>query len=188
VRSPVLNENAFTGVEAAIVFIAFIVVASVFTYIMLGTGFFATQASQRVAHSGVQGAVSSIHVVGDIYGLSSDVTRGIDTIEFSVSLSSSGTPVELKNSQMIFSTENSLENLAYTSGVARPGQWNISSTSNGNKNGVLSANQIWTLDMKPAVFIPPGTQFTLEVKAQDVPSFSISRTVPKGLDSMNILY
>ena len=34
----VKNEDAFTGLEAAIVLIAFIVVAAVFSYVMLGAG------------------------------------------------------------------------------------------------------------------------------------------------------
>ena len=37
------NEEGFTGLEAAIVLIAFIVVASVFSYVVLGAGFFTTQ-------------------------------------------------------------------------------------------------------------------------------------------------
>ncbi|MHC1629400.1 MAG: archaellin/type IV pilin N-terminal domain-containing protein, partial [Methanoculleaceae archaeon] len=37
------NERAFTGLEAAIVLIAFIVVAAVFSYVVLGAGFFTTQ-------------------------------------------------------------------------------------------------------------------------------------------------
>ncbi len=72
-QSP-LREDAFTGIEAAIVFIAFIVVASVFTYIMLGTGFFTTQVSQNVANAQVQSVASKVVVVGDIYGMASDTS------------------------------------------------------------------------------------------------------------------
>jgi len=42
------NEDAFTGLEAAIVLIAFVVVAAVFSYVVLGAGFFTTQKSQEV--------------------------------------------------------------------------------------------------------------------------------------------
>nr|AAB32838.1 flagillin {N-terminal} [Methanospirillum hungatei, GP1, flagellar filaments, Peptide Partial, 46 aa] [Methanospirillum hungatei] len=44
----------FSGLEAAIVLIAFVVVAAVFSYVMLGAGFFATQKSQEVTYSGVK--------------------------------------------------------------------------------------------------------------------------------------
>lgn len=179
-----LHEDAFTGIEAAIVLIAFITVASVFTYIMLGTGFFATQTSQKVANAGVQGASSNIIVAGDIYGLASDTSLGIDTVSFGVTLSKGGTPVDFRGSQMIISTEGRLENLAYTAGAAGEGQWNVS----GAADRMLSDNQIWTIDGKPSGKIPPGTQFTLEVKPPGGASFSIRRTVPQGLDPVNILY
>jgi len=41
------SDDAFTGLEAAIVLIAFVVVAAVFSYVVLGAGFFTTQKSQE---------------------------------------------------------------------------------------------------------------------------------------------
>ncbi|HUU74972.1 MAG TPA: archaellin/type IV pilin N-terminal domain-containing protein, partial [Methanoregulaceae archaeon] len=51
-KKVIRNEDAFTGLEAAIVLIAFVVVAAVFSYVVLGAGFFTTQKSQEVVHSG----------------------------------------------------------------------------------------------------------------------------------------
>ena len=60
------DEKGFTGLEAAIVLIAFVVVAAVFSYVMLGAGFFTTQKSQEVVHTGVTQASSSIAPSGDV--------------------------------------------------------------------------------------------------------------------------
>ena len=60
------DENGFTGLEAAIVLIAFVVVAAVFSYVMLGAGFFTTQKSQEVVHTGVTQASSSLAPSGDV--------------------------------------------------------------------------------------------------------------------------
>lgn len=46
------NEEGFTGLEAAIVLIAFIVVAAVFSYVVLGAGFFTTQKAQETIYGG----------------------------------------------------------------------------------------------------------------------------------------
>jgi len=59
-RTIMKNEDGFTGLEAAIVLIAFIVVAAVFSYVILGAGFFTTQKSQEVVHTGVTQASSSL--------------------------------------------------------------------------------------------------------------------------------
>ncbi|MDD1660888.1 MAG: flagellin, partial [Methanomicrobiales archaeon] len=45
------REEAFTGLEAAIVLIAFVVVAAVFSYVVLGAGFFSTQKAQESVHT-----------------------------------------------------------------------------------------------------------------------------------------
>ncbi|HQE85366.1 MAG TPA: flagellin, partial [Methanolinea sp.] len=50
------NDDAFTGLEAAIVLIAFVVVAAVFSYVVLGAGFFTTQKSQETVYSATKQA------------------------------------------------------------------------------------------------------------------------------------
>ena len=60
-------------------------------------------------------------VVGDIYGMASDTSLGIDTVQFGVTLSSGMSPFDFRGSQMIMSTDGPLESLAYSSGAVQPG-------------------------------------------------------------------
>ena len=80
------KEDAFTGLEAAIVLIAFVVVAAVFSYVVLGAGFFTTQKSQEVVHSGVTQASSNIVVKGEVYGIYNETASadGISYIRFNL--------------------------------------------------------------------------------------------------------
>ena len=57
------DDEAFTGLEAAMVFIAFIVVASVFAYVALGAGFFTTQKTEQTVYSAVKQVGSVIQIV-----------------------------------------------------------------------------------------------------------------------------
>ena len=57
------DDSAFTGLEAAMVFIAFIVVASVFAYVVLGAGFFTTQKTEQTVNSAVKQISSVIQIV-----------------------------------------------------------------------------------------------------------------------------
>jgi len=68
------KEAAFSGLEAAIVLIAFVVVAAVFSYVMLGAGFFATQKSQEVTYSGIKQSTSNIVLDGQLYGDTTTIT------------------------------------------------------------------------------------------------------------------
>jgi len=67
-KSIIKNKRAFTGLEAAIVLTAFVVVAAVFSYVVLNAGFFTTQKSKEVVHTGVEQATSSAELAGDVIG------------------------------------------------------------------------------------------------------------------------
>ncbi|HII80928.1 MAG TPA: flagellin [Methanosarcina sp.] len=88
------NDKGFTGLEAAIVLVAFVVVAAVFSYVMLGAGFYTTQKSQEVVHTGVAQASSSLSPSGDV------IVRGtkdadIDNITFYITNTAGGSSVDL---------------------------------------------------------------------------------------------
>jgi flagellin FlaB len=63
------NRKAISGLETAIVLIAFVIVASAFAYAVLNMGFLATQKSQQVVLGGPQ-AASALVVDGPVFGYS----------------------------------------------------------------------------------------------------------------------
>jgi flagellin FlaB len=62
------DKKAISGLETAIVLIAFVIVASAFAYAVLNMGFLATQKSQEVAVGGLQAASAGLAVDGPVYG------------------------------------------------------------------------------------------------------------------------
>jgi flagellin FlaB len=64
------NKKAISGLETAIVLIAFVIVASAFAYAVLNMGFLATQKSQEVVVGGLQAAASAVVLDGPVYGYS----------------------------------------------------------------------------------------------------------------------
>ena len=60
------DNKGFTGLEAAIVLTAFIVVAAVFSYVVLNAGFFTSEKSKEVVHTGVQQVTSSMELAGNV--------------------------------------------------------------------------------------------------------------------------
>ncbi|MBO8180624.1 MAG: flagellin [Archaeoglobus sp.] len=96
-RRFVKNEKGFTGLEAAIVLIAFVTVAAVFSYVLLGAGFFATQKGQETVHTGVKQATSSMELVGSVVAMgdtSSDPNK-ITNVTFTLQLAAGGQPIDL---------------------------------------------------------------------------------------------
>ena len=69
-RSKLLNrardESGVTGLETAIILIAFVVVASVFAFTVLSTGIFSAERGKETIHAGLTGARSSMELKGSI--------------------------------------------------------------------------------------------------------------------------
>ena len=80
------SSDGFTGLEAAIVLIAFVVVASVFAYVILGAGFFTTQKAQETVYKSVEQASTNVQIVGNVYGIQSEGSSGINEMRFSLKL------------------------------------------------------------------------------------------------------
>ena len=91
------NRKGFTGLEAAITLIAFITVAAVFSYILLGAGFFATQKGQEVVHTGVRQVSSSFEIVGTIVGYGNSTSKTLNGTTFTIQLAAGGQPIDLNN-------------------------------------------------------------------------------------------
>jgi len=187
------NDNAFTGLEAAIVLIAFIVVAAVFSYVILGAGFFTTQKSQEVVHSGVAQASSSLELIGDVYGIKKSGTNMIDTLEFTVGLTAGGSVVDLSKTTLTYSDATSY----YTLSKAADGPaeladmtWQISARKPGTglTGDVVEAGQQYVLRAKLSPAIDVNHKFTLEIKPPTGATFAISRTTPPQIDNLNLLY
>ena len=94
----VRDRKGFTGLEAAIVLIAFVTVAAVFSYVMLGAGFFTAQKSKQSVDTGVKQASSSLELDGQYIYLEAKETGSegnVSKIYFYVTLSAGGTPIDL---------------------------------------------------------------------------------------------
>jgi flagellin FlaB len=187
------NDNGFTGLEAAIVLIAFVVVAAVFSYVVLGAGFFTTQKSQEVVHTGVSQASSTLQVVGNVYG--TGTTASIVAINFSVSLAPGGTPVDFEKMSMTYSTGTGVETLLRNPTVAPAtsdciaGQWCIIAVQNGaTTDWLLEKNEQFDIEAMPTTALGANTDFNLEIKPIVGASLGIKRSTPAALQPVNILY
>jgi archaeal flagellin FlaB len=190
------NDEGFTGLEAAIVLIAFVVVAAVFSYVVLGAGFFTTQKSQEVVHTGVQQASSTLEIVGNVYGTGD--ANGVKYVNFSVALAPGGTAVDFAKVVMTYSDATNLVTLGQqpqasypaTGGVSPDvGNWSVTQVQNGNPDKLLESGEQFVISAHPlAAGIPINTKFTIEVKPSIGAAFGVTRSTPGGLNEVNILY
>jgi archaeal flagellin FlaB len=94
------NEKGITGLETAIILIAFVVVAAVFAYTVLSAGLFSTQKSSQAVYNGLQQAQSSLEIKGSIVAkaeTTGDEGDGacLSQLTFTVSNALGGDPIDL---------------------------------------------------------------------------------------------
>ena len=199
-------ENGFTGLEAAIVLIAFVVVAAVFSYVVLGAGFFTTQTAQATVHTGVAQASSSIEIVGNVMGVAvaSTPTR-LTYINTSVALTAGGTPMDIQ--QMVISYSDtaggrnpnistntdlsSCDHVFSDQTTSENWRWCVSQKINDLNtvpNGLLEPNEIWVL----SIGMPPTAKVNKKINVNFQPAvgavISLSRTVPGAISPVQPLY
>jgi flagellin FlaB len=180
------DDSGFTGLEAAIVLIAFVVVAAVFSYVVLGAGFFTTQKSQETVYKGVEQASTNIQMIGNVYGLGS-ASSGITTIEFSIGLAPGAPTIDLTKMRLVFST-------AATTPVEY--QWVTTTadsthfTTSGSTTcsaGAMEQNDQCKISF-PVTAVGVNTKMTIEIRPSVGASLPFTKTSPPTITATNVLY
>jgi len=199
------SENAFTGLEAAIVLIAFVVVAAVFSYVVLGAGFFTTQTAQTTVHTSVAQASSSIENVGNVYGVAATASAAnLEYANITVALTAGGTSVDLSQMVVSYSDNNGGHNSNLTyGGVAQDKSgactdalsgaatqtWCVAEKINNQTAGaMLEPNAQMILAIGLPTTATPNTKITINFQPAVGSVLSISRTVPGGINKVQALY
>ncbi len=206
------DTRGFTGLEAAIVLTAFIVVAAVFSYMVLGAGFFSTEKAKAVVHTGVEQATSSCELAGDVIGHGNTTGDGkLENVTMYLELTAGENPLDMDKMTVSYTDKYVyVANLTHndsatdtlhnnTDSVTAAGQWDYAFVKNqagerGDDDNMLDANE------KVKVFIRLPQEagddagvstynwFQIEVKPEQGGTLPVKKTVPGSIDDIMILY
>jgi len=90
------REKGITGLETAIILIAFVVVAAVFAYTALSAGLFSTQKSQEAVYSGLEQAQSTLELKGAVIAKAENTGSSgyLSQLTFTLSNALGGEPID----------------------------------------------------------------------------------------------
>jgi flagellin FlaB len=185
------SDSAFTGLEAAIVLIAFVVVAAVFSYVVLGAGFFTTQKSQETIYKGVEQASSNIQMIGNVYGIGSGSNpTQINKIQFNLALAPGAPSLDISKmiivvslpgtasvSQLTYSSSLTTSTFTFTDPSANDAAL---STLSGQKQGVVNIHLPTPLDKSGKI--------NIEVRPSVGAALPFIRTAPAAIESTQTLH
>ncbi|MCS7115136.1 MAG: flagellin [Candidatus Bathyarchaeota archaeon] len=96
------NRKGIVGVEAAIVLIAFIIIAAALSYVVVNMGFYTTQKTKETMQSGLEESLSALQLDGVVTG-KTDQNNKIQYVVVPVKLSAGKASVDLGNESVVVS-------------------------------------------------------------------------------------
>ena len=146
------HEKGITGLETAIILIAFVVVAAVFAYTALSAGLFSTQKAQEAVYAGLKEAQSTLELRGGVIATANTTGAAgtIKQISFVVANVLGGEAIDFTaptldsdNTGLSDSTSTNVVVLNYQDEdqVANDLYWTISKLGNADGDELLESNE-----------------------------------------------
>lgn len=174
------EERGITGLETAIVLIAFVVVAAVFAFVVLSTGLFSSERGKETVYAGLQKTRGSMALTGGVIA-TSDGTN-ITDLSFGLTLAAGGDSVNLDQSDT-----NNRTVISYIDSAVIDNDLAYTTTEIvGDTDSLLEAGELAQIDIDLATacatcVVSANETFTLEVKPPTGSYLIVSRTTPASM-------
>ena len=172
------DQRGFTGLETAIVLVAFVLVASVFAFAVLSTGLVASEKSKETSLESLKEASSTLMVRGRVVGTANSDLTALDQVRFTLSSAtqaSEGVEVSTAASVLTYLDEYQAINLSASDWTPT---WLIGS------GPLLNAGEQVELAVTLSdLVLPPGegTVFTLRFQSATGAEVYLQKATPADL-------
>lgn len=184
-----LSRRGLTGLETAIILIAFVIVAAAFAFAVLNLGFASTQKSGEVLKAGLEEATSSVEIAGSVVALgkkASDDKMKVSNITFYIKTAVGKRPVDLSNNTLVISYMDPykvVDRLKY-------GEEVIVEEIQGDGDQVIEYGELFKITIKldkiygnlDNVQLKPNDTFIVEVKPLVGAVLKVERRIPPAID------
>jgi len=184
------REEGITGLETAIILIAFVMVASVFAFVVLSTGLFSADRGKETVFAGLEKARGNLEVRGAITVLDNDADGDIDengdTIVFNLANAAGGEPVSVDPAA---ATNSTVINWIDAQDRTADTTFTINEIL-GDGDTLVEPGELFEI----TVAVPAGStlvaneKFTLEVVPPAGGVSLIARTMPPEIDAVMDLH
>ena len=190
------DERGITGLETAIILIAFVVVASVFAYTVLSAGIFSSQKGQEAVYTGLQHARSTLEMKGDVVAESNGTA--LQSMVICVASALNGETIDLTHPDdadvngIADGNSTNVVVVSYSSQNERKDDlaWTATQLGKGNKDDMLDPGETFemTIDLTGIIeSVDTYHTFSVEIKPPVGSVLVVERTTPAALSDWMIL-
>jgi flagellin FlaB len=157
----VKDRRGMTGLETAIILVAFVITAAAFSFVIINIGFLTSQKSQSVISSGMTEASSSMLIDSGVVAQFDNVTLGdqdaiyLTELQFYIKLSQGHEPIDIDDSKMV---------ATYTSPRCH-GELYIT-------NGTIMT--VYIINGDADTLLEPGEKFKIVIDFTEIPKNKVS--------------
>lgn len=186
VRGLKKDQEGITGLETAIILIAFVMVASVFSYVVLSAGLFSSQKAKQAVYQGLEQSSGTVEVKGNVLakmegGVVTDVYLPLATISGGKSTDFTDTSGD---NMVIISYYDASNYVSSTN-------WTVEKISTVNDDNLLDEYELFLVTVHLSGISSNLTayhSFSLEVKPPLGAVLLVERTIPARLSEIVNLY
>ena len=188
------DQRGITGLETAIVLIAFVVVSSVFAFAALSTGLFTTDKAKETIHAGLSEARSTMELKGSVIANATVAGSAgkVKTITFQVANAAAGEAIDLSQGNTIIRYTDKSQ----TANLNTATEFSVDDIGTGDGDAMLERGEVFEiriLNMDDQVGtdltadLGVDTQFTLEIIPPKGAVLFIQRVTPISFDLFTLL-
>ncbi len=180
------KEEGMTGLETAIILIAFVTVAAVFGYAVLSAGIFSADKAKGTIYQGMEEAKSSMELKGNLIALGAD--DAVTHVQFVVANAIGEYPIDL--TPQADESGNNVTVISYwdeNQHVAEVEGWTITQLAEADEDNLLEIGEQFLVDVDLSTLATPlgvNSIFTIEVKPPHGATVVLNRRTPAEIDSV----
>ena len=185
------EERGMTGLETAIILIAFVTVAAVFSYAVLSAGLFSAERGKETVYAGLAQAKSNLELAGSVMCLSSDNTT-VGNILITVRNAISGNPMDLTPCDGTATAENKcVVSLSTAADYLNNVKWSKQAIGAADADNLLEHGEQFEINIdltdlgdSKALTNPliAHDMFNIQVKPNMGSTITVQRTLPAQID------
>jgi len=183
------SQKGITGLETAIILIAFVTVASVLAYSVLSAGIFSAERGKETVYSGLDQAQSSMQVRGSVYATDNDSDTNIDQIQFTLASVLGDEAVDMTDTSA--NNNNVVINYSDDDVFVQNVDWvkTLLGTERGGTD-MLEPDEamLITVDVPATVTLSEYDEFTLQIIPTKGAAITMRRALPASILAINDLH
>ena len=193
----VKTRRGLTGLETAIILVAFVITSSAFAFVVLNMGFMSAEQVQSVISGGMDEASSALQIDSDIIGTFANSTDEAANVcltktVFYVTLGPEGSAMDMDNDQIVITYSN-----PRTHGVVYDGNTAVTAVTviTGDADTILEVGERFKIAIDftaidkdamdpvqgtmPEVYTHPYEEITIEIQPSQGAVMRINRRIPQ---------